>query len=114
MERKILYSPGFGAGWSSWNDGEVAKYMLTYQPIIDFLEAGNEFNRNECDDLYGHVLHPLLAQLERECLEKFGEKYVCMLGASDLRVAAVSGRIRINEYDGSESVEEEGEFSEWM
>ena len=35
---------------------------------------------------------------------------VCVLGAKNLRVLEVPGRVRINEYDGSESVELEHEF----
>ena len=108
MKRKILYSPGWGAGWTTWNhDPRVKEYMLTYQPLIEFLEAGGKIDRNGDD-------HPLLVQLQKECLERFGVDYVCTLGARDLEVKEVSGRVRIEEYDGSESVEEEGEYSGWM
>jgi len=31
-----------------------------------------------------------------------------------LEIREVSGRVRIHEYDGSESVEGEGDFDEWM
>lgn len=115
--RKVLYSPGFGAGWTTWNESnkEVAKYMLEYQPIIEFIDAGGSFSR---DDLGGYGAteadHPLLKQLQAECREKFGATYICLLGAPDLVVAEVSGRVRIEEYDGSESLEEEGSFSGWM
>jgi hypothetical protein len=107
MKRKILYSPGFGAGWTTWNSGEVAKYMLTYQPIIDWLEAGGK--AEELDNE-----HQLIVQLKAECLEKFKEDYVCTLGSEDLVVKEVSGRVRMHEYDGSERVEEEGEFTDWV
>ena len=102
-ERKILYSPGYGAGWTTWNyNDDVRRYMLTYQPIIDVLERGES------------VSEALLEQLQRECKEKFGEEYVCVLGADDLKVKTVQGRVRIHEYDGSESVEEEGAYDGWM
>ena len=95
-ESKILVSPSYGAGWSTWNNPKIRKFMLTYQPIIDYLEAGGEIKS---------VDHPLLVQLEQECLEKFGVDYVCTLGATDgLIVETVSGRFRIHEYDGSEDV----------
>lgn len=106
MTRKILLSPGFGAGWSSWNSGETAKYMLTYQPIIDFLEHGGKFPSTEGDKL--------LTQLEQECKEKFDEDYVCVLGADDLTVITVDGLVRIHEYDGSESFETKGSYDGWM
>ena len=123
--RKVLYSPDWGAGWSTWNSGETAKYFLEYQPIIDFLEAGNKFSDKDCHCYCAPcsgsssrkskcTLHPLLKQLQEECKEKFGNTYVCVLGADDLKVAEVSGRIRINEYDGNESIEEEGEYSGWL
>lgn len=105
--KKILISPDFGAGWSSWNDGEVGRYMLTYQPIIDFLEAGNSFAYEDCHgkDIGGKATHPLLIQLQKECMEKFEVDHVCVLGAEDLVVTEVSGLYRIKEYDGSESIE---------
>ena len=104
--RKILYSPGYGAGWTSWNDGEVAAYMLEYAPIVEAIE-NKTFTFSEKD--------PLCLQLEKECQEKFGEnKHVCLLGADQLRVYETSGRVRINEYDGCESVEEEGGYQGWM
>lgn len=108
--RKILYSPGFGAGWTSWMyDRNVAKFALEYKPIIDFLESGGKFEKQYDND----KLHPILKQFVSECKVKFNdEPYVG--GARDLVVKEVSGRVRINEYDGSESVEEEGEFSEWI
>jgi hypothetical protein len=91
--RKILYSPGFGAGWSSWNSGEVAKFMLTYQPIIDHIETGK-----------GPVPESLLEQLQADCKEKFGAEYVCVLGAEQLAVWTGHGPVKIDEYDGHESV----------
>jgi hypothetical protein len=109
--RKILYSPGYGAGWSTWNSGEVARFMLVYQPIIDFIEGGNSFTNDDTDE---KTIHPLLKQLQDECREKFGKEYVCMLGADDLEIFTTNKRVRISEYDGFESIEEEGEFEEWL
>jgi hypothetical protein len=91
--RKILYSPSYGAGWSSWNSGEVARYMLTYEPIIEHIEAGK-----------GPPTEALLDDLQRECQERFGADYVCVLGASDLRIWTGEGPVKIDEYDGHESV----------
>ena len=101
--RKILYSPSFGAGWSTWNSGDTARYMLEYAPIIEALERGETMNES----------HPAVVQLEADCLAKFGA-YVCVLGAEQLEIREVSGRVRIHKYDGSESVEEEGDFDGWM
>ena len=122
MTRKILYSPGWGAGWVSWNDGKAAEIMLTYQPIIDFIEAGNSFTDKDFRGMYASngksKTHPILVQMVNEIREATGnpDEYVCILGADDLRVATVSGRVRIDEYDGNESFTEEGSpenESEW-
>jgi hypothetical protein len=115
MTRKILYSPGWGAGWSSWNEGEVAKFMLEYQPIIEFLEGGGEFKREECGGLGSEdQVHPLLKQMCAEISEKFGDGHICLLGARDLRVAEVNGLVRIKEYDGNESYVVQGQDEGWM
>lgn len=109
MKRKILYSPGYGAGWTTWNTSpqELRNYLLTYQPIIDYLESGKTFKDGD------EETHYLLRQLLAECDQLF-DSTPYLGGARDLRVLEVTGRVRIEEYDGSESVEEEGSFSEWM
>lgn len=118
MTRKVLYSPGYGAGWTSWEcDPETKRYMLTYQPIIDFLETGHKFTRRDCDwpgNGDYEPRHPLLRQLKAECREKFGtDPYVG--GAHQLRVVEVEGQVKIEEYDGSESYLTRGaDENEWM
>jgi len=114
--RKILYSPGYGAGWSTWNRSEdgLAKFVLEYEPIISFIEKGGKFNRNDCGDINGNGVHPLLEQLQTDARARFSEDtYICVLGADTLRVAKVNGLVRINEYDGYESIESPGDV-EWM
>ena len=117
-KRKILYSAGYGAGWSSWNSGEVAKYMLTYQPIIDFLESGGKFTDKDCHNwsrTNGEgTNHPLLEQLSKDCKEKFGEDYICVLGADGLKVAEVLGQIKIDAYDGYETICHRDDNEGWM
>lgn len=98
----------------------LKRFMLTYQPIGDFLKTGGKFDDGQCHVTYAKdgtpnldALHPVLKQFADECYEKFG--HVPYLGgARDLRVASVHGRVRIEEYDGAESIEEEGQFSEWL
>jgi hypothetical protein len=91
--KKILVSPGYGAGWSSWNSGEVAKFMAEYEPIIEAIENGEEINEK----------HELVSKMVEEIEEKFGENYVCIIGAEQLEVRIVSGPYRITDYDGYES-----------
>lgn len=101
--RKILYSPGFGAGWTSWEASkEIQKFMLTYRPLIKAVESGDAQAKARA-----------LEQFRSDCQERFGS--VPYLGGSrDLTVAKVSGPVRIHEYDGSESIEEAGDFQDWL
>lgn len=102
--RKILYSPGFGAGWTTWHSGsaEEIQFMLEYQPFIERLESGGKIDQ----------------KLEEQFINDFEEKFQTPApytgGLRNLQVATVSRRVRIHEYDGSESYEEEGEFSGWV
>ncbi len=98
MTRKILYSPGFGAGWTTWHHGsdEEKLFMLTYQPFIDVLERGEKIT-----DF--HEMN-FLADF-RERFPDAEEPYLGGVGSLD--VATVTGRVLIEEYDGSESYREE-------
>ena len=93
---KILISPGFGAGWSTWADGHItdkdslARRALTYQPIIDAIESGDWRDKSKRSDL-SH-----LAEKELDGMY--------MGGFRDLVIEEVDGPFRIEEYDGSESV----------
>jgi len=81
----VLYSPGFGAGWSTWNQ-EVPEIL--FDPIIvDFVE------KEQWEELatYATLKYPGLYDG----------------GMRDLEIVwlDVGTEFRINEYDGSESVE---------
>lgn len=107
MSKKILVSPGYGAGWASWNTypAGLGKFVAEYQPVIDYLEAGGEFkNQSHQKDLIRDS--PILAQLEKDAKEKFGEEaHLYFGGAHQLKVVEIpdGSRYRIDEYDGSES-----------
>jgi hypothetical protein len=95
--KKILYSPGYGAGWSTWMDHEMRQFACTYQPLIEAVERGEDITED----------HPALQQFEKEVMEKFNTDYVCTLGSKDLKVAQFldTTLVRIHEYDGHESIE---------
>lgn len=87
---KVLISPGFGTGWSTWNDPRMA----FDECLIRAFECGisEEDMKDLCvkcgyDDVYGSPPY--------------------MGGFSQLKVIEVpSGAVfRIHEYDGSESIE---------
>jgi hypothetical protein len=81
----ILYSPGYGAGWSTWN--RDYEQILFDPEIVVAVEAGDlDLAREIAQGKYEHGY--------------FG-------GARDLKVRwlAKGTLFRINEYDGLESVE---------
>ena len=86
----VLYSPGYGAGWSTWNT-EAGNRCLFCPEIVNLILAGNGAYDNE--------------ELERIVAEQFGESFY--LGSQELRIEWLSEgtKFRIHEYDGSESVE---------
>lgn len=93
--KKILYSPGYGAGWTTWHSGtkKEQQFMFEYQPFIDAIENGQEID----------------GSLEEQFLKDWKEKFPTsrppyMGGAFQLKVQTVDGPFRIEEYDGYESV----------
>ena len=79
--------------------------MLTYQPIIEYLEKGGDAGALTYNWEKKELTHPLLQQLIADFEKKFGEdSHPYLGGADDLELATVHGPFRIHEYDGSESV----------
>lgn len=111
---KILITNNFGAGWSSWNmsRGKIADFMLTYQPIIDYLEQPEIKNRGYKEPNGLSEKHPLVKQMLEDVGQKFGEdkaKRVCVLGVKNLVVHEVTfpslvDAIGLKDYDGKELV----------
>lgn len=80
----VLYSPGFGAGWYTWHHIEE----LLYEPrIVHYVETGEkELVKSYLEEVYPDVYAG---------------------GVDDLEILWMKEgtRFRINEYDGSETVE---------
>ena len=98
QQMKVLYSPGYGAGWSTWNDSKMA----IDKDLIELFERG--CTEDEMVDL---------------CIKKGYTDGVTndppyMGGFGDLVVTEVPKgcTFRINEYDGSEYIDifEEGDW----
>jgi len=87
---KLLISPGYGAGWSTWN----LPAMATDKDLIELFEKGCTYE-----------------EMEKLCIEKhYTDAYDMppyMGGFLQLEVVEVPKGVfyRINEYDGAESVE---------
>jgi hypothetical protein len=81
----VLYSPGYGAGWSTWGNE-----AMMYDPeVVALVEADR---RDEIEALYQ---------------ERYGENTPYCGGAEQLQIEwlPVGTEFRIKEYDGSESIE---------
>lgn len=89
----VLYSPGFGAGWSTWADQDY-RDDLTFDPWIVDVLLNTDYSRKE-----------KLERITAHCAVKYPGQYLG--GLADLQVEMVpQGTLfRITEYDGSESVE---------
>ena len=102
MDRKILISPGFGAGWSTWmGDREEAEFALFYKPLLEALEGDRGF------------FDVALEAFKHDYKAKFGKEPYCG-GADTLRIETVSGPFRVEEYDGSESLRFRDDDGEWF
>ena len=82
----VLFSPGFGAGWSTWNL-EYADEMMFDPGLVKLIEdkANND-------------------TIDRYIEDKFPDVYAG--GSNDLKIAwiPIGDKFLITEYDGSESI----------
>jgi hypothetical protein len=88
----VCYSPGYGAGWSSWADDELKEALMFHPAIVNMILEGKE-------DLID----------EQWLVDNLGEEYenVYTGGLKNLTIEWIpqGSLVRINEYDGYESVE---------
>jgi hypothetical protein len=91
----VLYSPGYGAGWSTWAHNDEGKDLLFDPVIVGYVERGAK------DELatYMEMRYP----------------DVYTGGMDDLVIewVPIGTMFKINEYDGSESIEFK-EADQWM
>lgn len=97
----VLVSPGYGAGWSTWNGfrGIVTAEELMFDPTIVKLTIQKDLEEITSDQHYQLV--------EAYCTEKWGKDTIYCGGVDDLEIVWIpQGTLfKINEYDGSESIE---------
>jgi hypothetical protein len=94
----VLYSPGFGAGWYTWNsmrgDDEDHALNLIYDPIlVELVEQRNKDN-----------FWKFTEKIEKRAKEILPDGYFG--GAEDLAIVWLpkGSQFMIDEYDGSESI----------
>ena len=107
----VLVSHGFGAGFSTWSEHELAYDRR----VIEFWLAHKEDERwmREVERY-----HPESPEHKEACVffKKIGLSDCPYMGGfpdCDLEWVPVDARFRINEYDGAESLEIENEDSWW-
>jgi hypothetical protein len=82
----VVYSPGYGAGWSTW-DYDNSEELCTRKEIAEFVLA-KDFN-----------------SLEKFMNENYPDTYLGGMEDLSIEWVPVGCLFRINVYDGSESVE---------
>jgi hypothetical protein len=81
----VIYSPGFGAGWSTWN--QQYPEMVFDPVIVGYLES------RELDKISTYVAM------------RYPEAYVGGLTDLTIEWVPLGSEFRIDEYDGNESIE---------
>lgn len=84
----VLYSPGFGAGWYTWN---------TEYPQMVFDPKIVEFLIEDTDDRIGKIV--------QYCENAYPDSYLSGVDDLSIRWLPIGTEFRINEYDGSETIE---------
>ncbi len=111
--KQVLYSPGYGAGWSSWAHSGAEQFSAEYLPIIQFLNEGGQFIETkrgngavpeEYEEPGASVLKKFLEDLRAHTNNS--EFYFFFGGASQLRVGTVRNEYVITERDGHERLED--------
>ena len=94
---KILISPGYGAGWSTWSDSSVKEFLLKDPTLIAMAERNAP--EQEVKD-YIDKTHP--------------NAHVYTGGWRDIEVVELADGtlFKVNEYDGYESIETKDD-AEW-
>lgn len=95
----VLYSPGYGAGWSTWSMVRGHDTELMFDPSIVTLVEDRDA---------GKITDAQLVELvEAYCNQTYGDNEVYCGGVEDLRIEWIpeGTQFKINEYDGSESIE---------
>jgi len=91
---KVLISPGFGAGWSTWNYGIPE---LLFDPVIvSMVEDGTSFET-----------------IEAYCIAKYPSGYFGGIADLEVRLIKTGTEFIVHEYDGSESIQVKDEFK-WV
>lgn len=84
----VIYSPGYGAGWSTWNPDY--KHLLMYHPkLVELIEEDKS------------------SEITEDLLESLGAPDVYIPSRADFDIAWLpqGSQFFIHEYDGSERIQ---------
>lgn len=99
----VLWSPGFGAGWSTWNERDMA----FDKRVVEYLINNAVFIRDEDYVWETYAITELNTEKFENFLRLIGYKEPIMGGVEDELVLTwlpEGTKVRIEEYDGSESI----------
>lgn len=82
----VIVSPGFGAGWSTWNS--ESEERMIFDPILAQMILDGK----------------TIEDLELYAKDKYPEAYLGGLSDAEVEWVPVGSRFTINEYDGNESL----------
>ena len=88
----VLYSPGFGGGWSTWQHGdELREFTMFDRRLVEAVERGSSHDEVE------EMMEELFSD---------SDMYISTSGWSDVEIAwlPVGTRFEITEYDGAEGI----------
>ena len=88
----VAISPGYGAGWSSWEHNNDLKDTMVFHPDIINMILSNKQSEIDNDWLVEHFG------------EEFKDVYCGGVDSLSIKWIPVGTQFRIDEYDGSESV----------
>ena len=83
----VVYSPGFGAGWSTWDHGNYGDALVFDPNIVTYVET-KRWNELK---VYMELKYPDL--------------YLGGIGDLTVEWVPVGAQFKVTEYDGSESIE---------
>ena len=94
----VLYSPGYGAGWSTWAHGNLGNWAVFAPEVVEWVEQGKPGGTEGLEEIVKSI---------------HGDSCVYCGGGMDLEIEwiPVGTQFKIDEYDGSESVVRLGEIS---
>lgn len=113
--KKVLVSPGYGAGFGTWNDDVFRKQLVEDEVLIDLVEKRLHLDPAKtkyAKDNSGGASDLFVARCAAIAKNATGkdENYICLFGVCDLEVWEVDGQYRIEEYDGFESIHTSTDF----